>query len=192
MLKSVYNNSDVECVINSHSSGKPVEHWLIMYSMDSFYKQPHSVVSPMWRSVPKLWIEAKLRPVYIVHRIIHVQNFMCLCHVNYMGEWYILNRSLLKIHYLFHFSYFLCFSAFGSLNYRRIICVKTVLVNLADTALVWSQTWRCLSKGNMCIHKTVHHMWPFNTEIAFPLGRDGIEHDNNNVFLYLMYILLHM
>lgn len=72
-----------------------------------------------------------------IHRAIrHVQNCMCLCHVNYMGEWYILNRSLLKIHYLLHFKYFLCFSDFGSLNYRRIICVKTVLVNLADTVLI--------------------------------------------------------
>lgn len=85
--------------------------------------------------------------------------------------------------YLFHFSYFLCFSDFGSINYRRIISVKTVLVNLAKIVLIWSQTWWCLSKGNMCIHKTVHHMmWPFNTELAFPLGRDGKEHDNNYVF----------
>lgn len=129
----------------------------------------------------------------IYRAVKHVQNFMCLCQENYMGEWYILNRSLLKIHYLLHFSYFLCFSDFGSLNYRLIICVKTILVNLADIVLIWSQTWRCVSKReHVHSQNCASHEWPFNTEIAFPLGRDGIEHDNNHVFLYLMYILLHL
>lgn len=41
------------------------------------------------------------------------------------------------------------------LNYRRIICVKTILGNLGYTVLVWSKTLRFFL--NMCDHNTVHH-----------------------------------